>query len=1617
MACIYNFLGHTFNSELELDQFLLDKAKYLNKYPDIVFNASSSQLELLSIIEKIAKDDEKAYAAWRRGHIKEGGKYYDESGEELEVYEYPYLGVNRFLGSIEKGVQNRRLIMEFRKDAFWSKKFKAWRDKQFTDYELDLFKLDKDNLPDITEEKLNQWKKDIEFNWQNRADAGSAVHDVMKLFFSEDESGEQVFNHANPLVYIKNHLDPRFSKYLKDDLIIQQIIDHAKELKSNLEQKLNIKPGEQLLFFPEFVISGEATHPDANIEQTLLGYCDLLVLDPDGNVHILDYKTSINDYNKFGNSKKQTYSYQLAMYQRILEKRGLNVGLSRLFVAPIKLENFHLVVNAPDDEQYEFDSISSPVMLADITADITPVQVANINNIMPKPFNITLTNEGILENVVKWMEACFPEYQSMKQVTEEQVIEWLKNKKLLEPDENGDYIYKPLNPKENPIISKDKKDFIDKVVKYRQSQIPLRQTLTKNVKYALKESISKGVDNVDWPHLSLNNTGASVTWLRNKMKQYEYSNWQVVECKNNDLLDEYGIILLQNPVTKQIDVIRITPAMINGYYRNGLDKKDPTRNRLGLTGNFVPDLVEQSNSNSLMLQAINGNIELAETMAVLNCINGLPKDSIIGNIQVLNPWDGNSSQVSNEEAMYSFNQLNKYKALGNGNKFSSGEIQMANKYRLVVDKFKDILFRAEYNKFEGEYRVFKEMGTCLTGLEELIANNADAQEKIKQLQELDQRLQADNVVHSKLKRIANSQEELVEDYTQLHNIITIAIAQLKGINFRQQIKDHNQWLEKSITKGIQGSYIDNPGNLSSQTLNLITEQVTNAYQNTRDQMQPVWKRIRDAVDKFKAAKGMGYIKENIGANQASLYKNLIEEVETEDGIDLMFKDINKVNDPAEKEFLTFTLNEINRFRFPKASKERLDSMRDSYDPEYYRLPLARGSMDSAISTKGLMGLLRSKLQNFSPKKWVQDMREKSEGLFNSETSVKNQKNTEELFSMNNMFEGSNDPEKRIRKIREKKPEYFEHNLETLLLKHSFAYIQQANVNSVFPLIKASAIHLQEQGFAQNDTFDKDLKYVEEYIRNKIKGQSIIGEELQLFAAIGNKIKKASSIFTLAFSPVQMIYQPLQGLWNDIRLMITQPDGKESFTFNNFKTALGIVYSDLLNFSGKPTLCSLFNQTYGLNDMDMNQYAERLSKGKKGIFNFENFAMKFSSRPDYYNRLSIFTSRMIADGCYDAHSIKDGMLHYDWTKDKRFELFAANPKSKSQDPEFLKQKSLYYTVAQQFVAEHAQVLNENGELVDFVLDMNNPMPLPKAYTTKESESIKSLSDDIYGYYSHEKKSLIMSTALGSMWLQFKTFWSGKKNQYLQPGGVRMRGTWEQASEKTADGTEVKYYYQVDSNGNPQYDKPPVTTKTSAPVMQWKGQWQEGIIMTIGDIARETLQDPKHFVQHFQNKWNNADEDLKRCYRANLNQLWYDLLMFFVIGSIVGGLLADWLKDLEKENKKNHDFLQGCATAGARVAVMSVKNSFMDFNFFESIGSPIGSWTPFAIEWTTRQTKNIYKVATGDEDIWDGALNVMSVGKQIRPIADSIKPDMFRTKQEGGTWESSTARKNREKRENA
>jgi len=156
-----------------------------------------------------------------------------------------------------------------------------------------------------------------------------------------------------------------------------------------------------------------------------------------------------------------------------------------------------------------------------------------------------------------------------------------------------------------------------------------------------------------------------------------------------------------------------------------------------------------------------------------------------------------------------------------------------------------------------------------------------------------------------------------------------------------------------ISKGMSGTYIDNPGNLDSQTLNILTNLVTEAYQNIRTEMTDKTSKTRKLVEELKKDKGFSPLLERTVGNATNLYKNMIE---YKDG-DIYLKD---PDDPksglsnAEKNFLRFFLEEINRNRFPGEDIS-------SKDRKFFRLPLAKASFQSQVSSMGLTSALKKKL--------------------------------------------------------------------------------------------------------------------------------------------------------------------------------------------------------------------------------------------------------------------------------------------------------------------------------------------------------------------------------------------------------------------------------------------------------------------------------------------------------------------------------------------------------------------------------------------------------------------------------------------------------------------------------
>jgi hypothetical protein len=83
------------------------------------------------------------------------------------------------------------------------------------------------------------------------------------------------------------------------------------------------------------------------------------------------------------------------------------------------------------------------------------------------------------------------------------------------------------------------------------------------------------------------------------------------------------------------------------------------------------------------------------------------------------------------------------------------------------------------------------------------------------------------------------------------------------------------------------------------------------------------------------------------------------------------------------------------------------------------------------------------------------------------------------------------------------------------------------------------------------------------------------------------------MMVLAYSPVQMFYQTIQSVWQDISLIIRNWAGANEFTLSSMLTGAKLAYKDLFHMSDSPTVNSRINELYGINDMDINVYSDRL----------------------------------------------------------------------------------------------------------------------------------------------------------------------------------------------------------------------------------------------------------------------------------------------------------------------------------------------------------------------------------------------------------------------------------------
>lgn len=531
----------------------------------------------------------------------------------------------------------------------------------------------------------------------------------------------------------------------------------------------------------------------------------------------------------------------------------------------------------------------------------------------------------------------------------------------------------------------------------------------------------------------------------------------------------------------------------------------------------------------------------------------------------------------------------------------------------------------------------------------------------------------------------------------------------------------------------------------------------------------------------------------------------------------------------------------------------------------------------------------------------------------------------------------------------------------------------------------------------NQNFENDLKYISDYVTKKIQHRN--ETDFKKFGVMKNVITTGmrwTSFMQLAFN-MHQAYQFPDGLWKDIALVIRKPGENNVFTKKNFTDSYWWIMQD--TYKGQDTVGNGLNKMYGVNDMDADILPERLSHAEN---KFMKWAFMMASRPDYYNRMTIFGAQMRGDGCFDAHYMKDGKLIYDFSKDKRFSLLV-DPNADKNSEEYKNQLGTYYAMAEEMERDHT--IGNDGK--PFTVDYTNVKALPKAYTVRQSESIKALCDKVYGYYSSEKRSMIQATTLGQIIMQMNTFWSSKKNQYFSGRVYTQDGQYVQYEQKNnsydaskPEGPDnqkmIKWYTKYDKNVGQMV---PTMENTGVPFVVWKGRPQEGIVITLTHMLHSmytTGQNEHSFIKGIKGGRDmyihNEDPYLQKMYKANLWQLTTDMVGAIFFGLMIGLPMKAAANKYYHQQDKN-DFA-GMTSADLLLYLERIYNSSTDdFWGVNTVMSRGVQWTPFMFQSATNLTKKMGSAICGQKDWYDMAATMFGAETDFRPLLDYQKMQLL------------------------
>jgi len=1172
--------------------------------------------------------------------------------------------------------------------------------------------------------------------------------------------------------------------------IYNPLINNSNKVWIRTEQNLQEKLGEDFANNPEVSVS----------INSIKGKLDILFIYEDKDTKkvkadIIDIKTSGKFADNWDIDRLSTVDAQLAIYKRLLARKGI-------YENDITTKSLVIKLNTSD-----LNNITIEGQLDAKVTSISPEKSKVIEKLLPLEEKISPEDTDFANKVEDDLNKFWDIDPETKELTSS-LQDRIKSRIRKEPV-GSEVQYRAIYWKEDGSTDSEvfktleaAEDFVKNDIAKNVDKSKWVSRITNIIENGLKEGKVTGL-------FVKSSDESNSFWERNLTKYINVKGWRI---ENNSIYNRLNVLVFVNSITKEVDIIKLA---------KNIDRKVKISNNSNILGKFISDDVAYKNREDFMPSTI-ANIELIKALAIVNRLN-LPNYTI-GELKVLDSANnrGTCSIVDKD-------LLTNFKTLCKKTDTPYNDLQFKDKYLqaldLIIYATNNIgnpstinILTEKANAFYTEQNTARQLDT-LSEIADILGKEHD-----------DYRKDVQNASYNTFSGFV---------YLEIMNRIAALSKRRLDLNTNEETTNYGMTKGRGMGNGLKINSLD-----SIRILDPISRLKTSTDTNIRIQYTNYKSQDNKVTQPYINYASSQSVGNRILANplvnvETVIYSKFYDKNETGDLVLIDPNDNSKNSELTErdKQYLRGWLEELNSYRVKESGGSlTIDKLKAS--GMYWRVPLMKSGTSSRLIHNQIKDLPKGAALDYNLQ--LQD--------YNNETNIildKYDSSKIKAFKMSNSIALSDSEVQRSRLLDGVNPYLnYETNLEAVKDMYVQSYIIEKEWNKQMVILNAVMVNLKLSNYLYGESTDNLIEFLNDFITSSIQGKSILHDEFKGPAKVYGFAKKCTTMAVLGLNWKSGFKEFVMSNYTLYKnAVVNSRLDKDRLSISDVNFATKFIWGDLFQQAdaNKITMAQGLNFIYGMVNNTIYESAENQNFNVTKAFKWSNRMMWPNKFPDFTGRMTLLVGYLHKVGALDAHSIEnDYDVVYDWTKDERFKLFAKDKTGKtisdSEKEEWSKQKGNYVSRILQLRNEGFEIQDkETGEFRQIELTDD----LPIAFTTEEIKGIKQESNTMFGYMDPDEKSIIFKMAQGLLFGHFSTFLTAKKNQLFLRTAKNGQGKWVQVKDYD---TGLPMYQKeiLDKEGNV-IDYEPTTEVTDTPLYGWNGTITEGMVWTLIDLFNVTKMD--------------------------------------------------------------------------------------------------------------------------------------------------------------------------------